>query len=89
MPFATFTSLSALLSFYSFTANMHAAVITKRLKAADPTIVEAPSSPGHPPRFPVVSITASKISGALEPRAIRVKFATVGFQTFTFLVLIT
>jgi hypothetical protein len=36
-----------------------------------------------------VSMTESKISGADEPRAIRVRFATVGFHRETFLVFVT
>jgi len=66
-------------------------LITSKLKAADPTIVDAPSFPGHADlaRPVIVSITASKISGALEPRAIKDKFAIVAFQTVTFYDLIT
>ena len=63
--------------------------MTSKLKAADPTIVLGPSSPGHPPRLVTVSMTESKISGADEPRAIRVRFATVGFHRETFLVFVT
>jgi len=63
--------------------------MTSKLNAALPTIVEAPSSPGQPSMFVRVSMTERRISGAEDPRAISVKFATVGFQTETFLELIT
>ena len=53
----------------------------RKLKAAEPTIVEGPSSPGFEPRVYTVSTTLRRISGALDPRAISVRFATVGFQT--------
>ena len=36
-------------------ATMQMAVMTKRLKDAEPTIVDAPSSPGLPPRVDIVS----------------------------------
>jgi hypothetical protein len=44
--------------------------ITSRLKAADPTIVDGPSSPGFWPKFITVSIMERKISGALKIRNI-------------------
>lgn len=55
----------------------------KKLKAAEPTIVEGPSSPGVDPSVYAVSMTLRRISGALDPRAMRVRLATVGFQTLT------
>lgn len=54
--------------------------MTKRLNAADPTIVDGPSSPGGDPRLLTVSMTLSMISGAEDPSAMRLKFAIVGFQ---------
>mmetsp|Transcript_5465 Transcript_5465/g.15225 ORF Transcript_5465/g.15225 Transcript_5465/m.15225 type:complete len:258 (+) Transcript_5465:1398-2171(+) len=57
------------------------AEIIRRLKAAEPTMVEGPSSPGGRPRVRMVSMMASMISGAEEPRAISVRLATVAFQT--------
>ena len=58
--------------------------MTRKLNAADPTIVDGPNSPAFCPRVETVSMTFKRISGALEPSAINVRFATVGFHTFTF-----
>lgn len=58
--------------------------MTRKLKAADPTIVAAPSSPGVYPRVEIVSTVLRMISGALDPRAMSVRLAKVGFQTATF-----
>ena len=63
--------------------------MTRKLKEADPTMVEAPSSPGVAPRVATVSMQLRRISGALDPRAMRVKLAKVGFQTATFVGFIT
>ena len=57
--------------------------MTSKLKAAEPTMVEAPNSPGQSPRVVTVSKTARIISGALEPKAMRLKLATVAFQKGT------
>jgi hypothetical protein len=48
------------------TEAMETALITRRLNAADPTMVDGPSSPGVDPRVCKVSITDRRISGALE-----------------------
>ena len=54
-------------------------VIQNRLNAAEPTIVPGPSSPALN-LLPMISMQDSRISGALEPSAIRVRLATVSFQ---------
>jgi hypothetical protein len=53
------------------------------LKAADPTMVDGPMTGGTASRSYTVVIVESKISGADEPRAIRVRFATVSFHLGT------
>ncbi len=65
------------------TDTMDTALITRRLKAAEPTMVDGPSSPGIPPSIETVSMTESRISGALDPSAISVRLAIVAFQTRT------
>ena len=58
------------------------AMMTRRLKAADPTMVEGPSAPAK--KFPATtSMTDRIISGAEEPSAMRDRLAMVGFQTCT------
>lgn len=56
--------------------------IISRLNAADPTIVDGPSSPAYI-LLPKSSITESRISGADEPSAMSVRLAMVGFHTRT------
>jgi len=68
-------------AFGSSTEGMQIAVMTIKLKDAEPTMVDGPSSPAFYPRVPHVSITARRISGAEEPKAIKVRFAIVAFHT--------
>lgn len=59
---------------------IHTAEMTNKLKAAEPTIVEGPSSPAQK-LFPKISIIDRRISGALVPSANKLRLATVSFQT--------
>mmetsp|Transcript_26312 Transcript_26312/g.60718 ORF Transcript_26312/g.60718 Transcript_26312/m.60718 type:complete len:224 (+) Transcript_26312:2179-2850(+) len=67
---------------------MQTAMITRRLNAAEPTIVNGPSA-GAKNWFLSSSMMDSMISGADEPSAISVKFATVEFQTFFLILCLT
>ena len=59
---------------------MQMPMMTKKLNAAEPTIVPGPRLPASKPS-PMISMTERRISGAEEPSTIRLRFATVLFQT--------
>jgi hypothetical protein len=76
---AQHTCMTSIFLVPSVMAETRHEVITNRLKAADPTMVEVPSGPTWKSR-PTTSTTLSMISGADDPSAISERLATVGFQ---------
>mmetsp|Transcript_123526 Transcript_123526/g.395121 ORF Transcript_123526/g.395121 Transcript_123526/m.395121 type:complete len:201 (+) Transcript_123526:2572-3174(+) len=60
-------------------ATTQTAVMQSKLKAALPTMVEGPRAPAW--KVGKMPMTFRRISGALEPSAMSVRLATVGFHT--------
>lgn len=79
---ATTLSLCILLVSLPESASMQTDVMTRRLYAAEPTMVPGPRGPAWK-LWPTVSMIESKISGADVPSAIRVRLATVSFHIRT------
>lgn len=77
------TPKSLMIFGVSSTAMIETPLITSKLKAADPTMVDGPKTGGRASRSCIVCRTERRISGADDPKAIRVRFATVSFHLGT------
>lgn len=65
-------------------ANTQTAEMMRRLKEAEPTMVDGPRGSAAESKEKHTPTTFSRISGAEEPNAMRVRLATVAFQKYSF-----